>query len=599
MDVYNSTKQDGKELVRFRAYKGDAMTLLAFDLDESLLENFVGFSVRVAQGNRKPYFLYNRLSFKPAILKKNGIDDKEKLSSEYSPFQKFRWVHVPSSAHYVDNPFFGEYTYDVTPRYLVNDILQKLDPKLTVTLTIDVSPFRDGDISVGFTRSFISSQAYADHFANNGKLRPNKKDLIFDIKQVSGTAKRWNSKHKKLEDVPYTFEEQHEYLGWQARDRVLEFLDETINNELALDVFAFDLDEPVIVQKLITLARQGRLRIILDDSSDHVKNGCFEEQFETLFKDAAPDTKAIVRGRYHALEHSKVFIQRSGSNALKVLTGSTNFTTNGLCVNANHVIIFNSLKVAQLYGEVFDKSFGKPLMAAFKKTQLAKDDHVINQNKLPDMTIRFSPHEKKAADRLFRIISTRIRGAKSDVLFAIMNDRSKSDILDAVREKVKSDEIFTYGITDTAKDVMLYKPHSKRGVRVAGKGTDTALPPPFKTVAKVPGVSIHHKFIVVDFKGRNSVVYCGSSNLAYSPEQKNGDNLIEILDDDVVTVFAIEAIRLVDHFHWRNRKTTAKEEQEPLNLADNKDKKKIWYKSYYDAEDLHSSERTLLIGPKQ
>jgi phosphatidylserine/phosphatidylglycerophosphate/cardiolipin synthase-like enzyme len=143
------------------------------------------------------------------------------------------------------------------------------------------------------------------------------------------------------------------------------------------------------------------------------------------------------------------------------------------------------------------------------------------------------------------------------------------------------------------------KPQSKRGVRVAGKGRETALPPPFNTVAKVPGISIHHKFIVVDFKGKNSVVYCGSSNLAYGPEQKNGDNLIEIRDEDVVTAFAIEAIRLVDHFHWRNKKRSTKEKKEPLYLNDNKDEKKIWYKNYYNPEDLHYLERTLLIRERQ
>jgi len=47
-----------------------------------------------------------------------------------------------------------------------------------------------------------------------------------------------------------------------------------------------------------------------------------------------------------------------------------------------------------------------------------------------------------------------------------------------------------------------------------------ALPPPFNTVAKVPGIAIHHKFVVVDFRGKESVVYCGSSNLAFNPEQK-------------------------------------------------------------------------------
>jgi phosphatidylserine/phosphatidylglycerophosphate/cardiolipin synthase-like enzyme len=600
MEAFNSIKQGEKDVVSVRAYKGDAMTLLAFDLDESLLETFVGFSVHVKQGEREPYFLSNRLSFKPDILRKNGIDNREKLSTLYSPYQKFNWVHVPSSEHYVDNPYFGRYTYEVTPRYLVDDVLKDLDPSLTVSVAIEVSPFRDGQAQVGFTRAFISSQAYAYHFSNNGKLRPNKEDLIFDIKEISGKAKRWNPQSKKMEDTPYTFEEQHEYLGWQARDRVMEFLDETLNdNNLTLDVFAFDLDEPMVVQKLLILAKQGRLRIILDDSKDHTKKGCFEDQFKELFKKEAVDIKAIVRGHYQALSHSKVFILRNGGNAAKVLTGSTNFTTNGLYINANHVIIFNNNKVAQLYADVFDASFGKELMSTFEKTKFAKTDFLISEQELPNMTVRFSPHPKGVADNLFKTISKRIKKAETDVLFAIMNDRSKSDILDAVRKQVKSDGVFTYGITDSAKDIFLYKPNSKRGVRVAGKGTETALPPPFNAVAKVPGISIHHKFIVVDFKGKNSVVYCGSSNLAYGPEQKNGDNLIEIRDEDVVTAFAIEAIRLVDHFHWRNKKRSAKEKKEPLYLNDNKDKKKIWYKSHYNPDDLHYLERTLLISEKK
>jgi phosphatidylserine/phosphatidylglycerophosphate/cardiolipin synthase-like enzyme len=601
MEKPGTAKKNGKEVVLVRAYKGDAMTLLAFDLDASLLENFVGFSIRVKQGNRKPYFLFNRLSFNPTILQKNGIDDKEKLSSEYSPFQKFRWVHVPSSQHYVDNPYFGEYTYDVTPRYLVSDTLQPLDPALTASVTIDVSPFRDGEIQVGYTRAFISSQAYADHFNNNSKLRLNTKDLIFDIKKISGSAKRWNPSTKKMEDTPYTFEEQHEYLGWQARDRVMEFLDEVVNdNNLRLDVFAFDLDGPVVVQKLLGLAKQGRLRIILDDSKDHVKAGCFEEQFHAQFAKQAKAPSAIFRGHFQSLAHSKVFIQRKADKAVKVLTGSTNFTTNGMCVNANHVIIFTNENVTQLYADVFDSSFDKELMGNFKQTKYATKDNVIHEQKLPDMTIRFSPHSKDVATKFFVVISKRIEEAHSDVLFAIMNDRSKSSILDAVRNQVKSDKVFTYGITDTATDVMLYKPNSKRGVWVAGKGTETALPPPFNAVAKIPGISIHHKFIVVDFRGKNSVVYCGSSNLAFGPEQKNGDNLIEIRDDDVVTAFAIETIRLVDHFHWRNKKgDTNKKNKEPLYLNDNKDKKDIWYKNFYNSDDLLYLERTLLINEKK
>ena len=105
------------------------------------------------------------------------------------------------------------------------------------------------------------------------------------------------------------------------------------------------------------------------------------------------------------------------------------------------------------------------------------------------------------------------------------------------------------------------------------------------------GSSIHHKFVVVDFKGPNPVVYCGSSNLAFTPEQKNGDNLIEIRDRDAVTVFAIEAIRLVDHFAFRDRKQNPDE----IDLHHGEEDPP-WPDSYYDPEDLHSVERQLLIA---
>lgn len=608
METYGQIKLGNKIAVRVRAYKGDAMTLLAFDLHPSLLKNFVGFSIRVSQGARKPYFLMNRLAFPAEILEKNGIDKWEKLSSEYSPFQLFRWVHVPNTEHFVGKPFYGEYTYKVTPRYLENDILKPLDENLTASVSIDLSPFRDGDIQVGFTRAFISSQAYARRFNNNVKLRSNDTDLIFDVKAKSGSIKKFNKKTNKQEDVPYTFEDQHKYLGWQARDRVMEFLDEAIQNtSLKLDVFAYDLNEPVVVEKMIKLAKQGRLRVILDDAGEHKKEDSYEAAFETLFKQEATGSSAIFRGHYQSLAHSKVMIQRNNNaaaKAIKVLTGSTNFTINGMYINANHVILFNNKMVAQLYADAFDASFGKEQMSGFKNSASAAGDFVIEASKMPDMTLRFSPHLKKYTDQFFAAITNRILRASSDVLFAIMDDDSASTILSAVNQQVENDKIFTYGITDNTSRIKLYKPGDKKGVKVSGKGTETKLPPPFNEVAKIAGHNIHHKFIVVDFRGKDSVVYCGSSNLAYNPEQKNGDNLIEIRDDDVVTVFAIETIRLVDHFHWRNKESMEEKKTDengnPLEvtLNDNKDPNQIWYKKHFNEADMYYHVRKLLINKK-
>lgn len=585
--------------VSVRAHRGDAMTLLAFDLAQEQTNNFTGFTVRITPATRAPYYLTNLLHYPAAVLAQNQITATEAWSTLYSPIQKFRWVHVPATFHQIQNPFYGTYTYEVTPRYMVDDQLQPLDPTLTVAVAIEVGPFQSGPCQVGFTRGFVASQAYTQHFGDSCKVRPNKTDLLFDIHAQSGSAPQ--TQHGQQVEVPYTFEDQQLWLGWQARARIFEFLAAVVADpSLTLDVFAFDLDEPSICGQLLQLAHQGRLRLLLDNSKTHVGPDAegdvtFENQFEALFRQTAVAPSAILRGRFQSLAHAKVFIQRSAATgaAVKVLTGSTNFSTNGLYINANHVLVFSDPAVAQLYADVFDGSFSAAKMQAFKNTDLALQDHPFPSAATPELIVRCSPHTAAVATVFFATIAGRIKGAQSDVLFAVMQDDSASSILDALRfVRENNTNIFSYGITDTSKTITLYKPHTKRGVLVAGKGGASVLPPPFDKESSIPGIAIHHKFVVVDFKGTAPVVYCGSSNLAFGPEQKNGDNLIEIHDPEIVTVFAIEAIRLVDHFAFRDRQQNSDEIDLQASATP------AWYASYYDPEDLHWVERTLLIsGP--
>jgi hypothetical protein len=323
-----------------------------------------------------------------------------------------------------------------------------------------------------------------------------------------------------------------------------------------------------------------------------------ETAFETAYKKlTSPD--AMYRGKYKALAHSKVFIHLKNGKAVKVLTGSTNFSTNGLYVNSNHVLVFKNAKIAQVYCDVYDASFGENEMDNFKKTTFAATDFAFNDADSPAMTITFAPHQLIDTQRIFDRISNRIKqNGNTDVLFAIMSDTSNSSILDAVKTQVKLDEVFTYGITDTIGKsdadygVFLYKPNSINGVRIAAKGISNILPPPFGKVAAVSGYAIHHKFVVVNFKGADPVVYCGSSNLAFGPEQKNGDNLLEIHDKDIVTAFAIEALRLVDHFHWRNNELKT---DEPMRLDDLSTPNKTWSKAWFNPNDLKNRQRLLYI----
>ena len=597
-------KHATKNGVSVRAYKGDAMTLLAFDLTAGLTKNLVGFSIsykykvnNVFQEN----YIFNRMKFPNTFFDNNVVPFEERNSTLWSPIQKLNWVHVPNTNINTQLPVFGDYTYSITPRYMVNGKLEPLKATLTVKVKINVSPFDMKKTKVGFTRGFVSSTAYAKRFnVKNNSVRPKgaANELLFDITQKADTAKRWNDTTKKYEDIDYTYEEQHQWLGWQARQRIIDFLDEVINdNALSIKAFAYDLDEPEICKRLIILASQNRITVILDNDGKHGTPASMETTFENKFKAATANANDIQRGNFLALAHSKVFIQIKNNKAVKVLTGSTNFSTNGLYINSNHVLIFDNKKIAQQYSDVFDASFTDANMSTFKGGQFSINDFPFTEATAPSLTVTFAPHTKDAAQRIFDRISKRIlKAGNTDVLFAIMKDTSASSILDAVKQQVQSETVFTYGITDSISDnadyeVFLYKPNSLRGIRVAAKGIQNVLPKPFGTVAKVDGYAIHHKFVVVNFKGDDPTVYCGSSNLSFTPEQKNGDNLLEIHDTDIVTAFAIQALALVDHFHWRNTEMTETE----LNLDDNSNPAKAWWLPWFDSSDLKNRQRKLYI----
>src|SRR5262249_32105242 len=100
---------------------------------------------------------------------------------------------------------------------------------------------------------------------------------------------------------------------------------------------------------------------------------------------------------------------------------------------------------------------------------------------------------------------------------------------------------------------------------------------------------IHDKFVVVDFNDNTPVVFTGSSNLAKGGEEQNGDNLLAISDQSVVTAYAVEAIRLIDHFHFRAAMQAATDAN-PLTLS-----RDAWWQPYYDENNIKCRERSLFV----
>ena len=152
--------------------------------------------------------------------------------------------------------------------------------------------------------------------------------------------------------------------------------------------------------------------------------------------------------------------------------------------------------------------------------------------------------------------------------------------------------MFTYGTSDKKGNLTLAKPDGQRAI-VQFAALGDAAPPPFQQEwTGGAGISMHDKFVVCDFNGDNPVLFTGSSNLSPSGEANNGDNLIRITNPRIVVSYAIEAVKLFDHFAFR------------VSVKDNGGQPKTlkrppsdggapWFAPYFEANTAKCNDRLL------
>lgn len=627
------------------AYRGDAKTLLAFNLSKQQSTNLAGFTIQCQPPGQPAYYLYNQLQFKtPADHAQDPTEPPR--SSINAPIHKFRWTHVPGAVHQGTEPVFGSYTYTVTPRYFDNGRLKPLDPALSVPVKIDVDGFSKGNLELGFTRGYTQSQAFVNHFGPTALIQPKSSQLLFNTTEQASA----NAQGQK-----YTYQDEYQWLGFTAREKIFALVNEVLKDEsLTVDVFAYDLNEPDILKILLSLAKQGRVRIVLDNSKDHHSTAKPkpEDQVEKLFVQAAGRGKTLMkRGNFSRYAHDKVFIISKGGahpQPMKVLTGSTNFSVTGLYVNSNHVLVFDDPQVASLYAGVFAEVWSTNIKTGpFEASKWSTQTFSSTASTTPKTDFTFAPHDQAMTTNVLKTITDRVaaEGKKGkttgSVLFAVMqidtdtgkatpatkaktkqtkkaNNKSPlNPVYEALEKLHSAQNIFSYGISDAPGEIYLYPVDKKTGVLVTGKPGQTILPPPFNQVPAIKGFGhqVHHKFVVCGFNTPDAVVFCGSSNLSNGGEKSNGDNLLAIHDQDVATVFAIEALLLVDHFNFLDSmpkasqargnvkvKGKAKPTSKPIPASKQQaaldagwflqtDDK--WTTKYFAANDLHSVDRQL------
>ncbi len=561
--AYERKKSSGG--LTFKLYRGEGAALLAFDLSPArATEDFVGFTIEVRYPDAQRFSpLRNRLSFD----QNTNLKRPRSFPSTQAPFQKFRWIHVPTKIP------SGEFRYRVSARYM--DAQGKLTTGAVVESAISLEPETlDGFVNVGFTRGFASSQAYADRFDNERKILP------------APTSKPRAS----LEHDMAPFEQHYAWLGFEARRLILELLDEVENDaSLTLDALIYECKEPDILRRLERLG--ARVRAIIDD---HGEQGD-ADSCETISADRLAAAGAEVkRLHFSRQQHNKVLIVRKQGKPIRALAGSTNFSLRGLYIQANNVLSFSDAKTAERFAKVFDAYWSAP--TKFRQNPLSQRWWVVRNQAKSRVSLCFSPHSDSALS--LDPVAEAIEGAEDSVLYSVVFlSQITGKVRDALEELMQR-SLFSYGVAQRTGALTVSKPDGSRGLLPFAYLAKNA-PPPFRAEwsGDTAGHSnmVHHKFVVVDFNGARPMVFTGSSNMAHGGEKENGDHLICLEDRKLAIAYAIEALRMFDHFHFRVK---AREAGAPSELRLAKPPApggRTWFAAYYRAGHVKERDRKLFV----
>lgn len=560
--------KNGAALFTLKLHRGDGMTLVAMNWKVGKPpKDFVGFAIEYKEpGGQKFFSLKNRLAF-PGT---DGDVNPNRLSTRLSPIQKFRWVHFPRNAELA-----GEFVYKVTPVFMNDqDELSYGEPQeAAIELRRETYP---GQLNVTFTRGFVVSQAFVDRYVSKGpisKLLPKKADQGLTFVPT----------HPKTKEALA-------WMGFEARDAILEVLDQAIADKNAIvRVVAYDLNEPDVVSRLEKLG--ARLKIIIDDEGDHGKPNSAETQAEKRLSKAIGKNN-VKRQHMGKLQHNKT-IAVDGPKVKAVVCGSTNFSWRGFFVQSNNAIILRRKKSVKPFLAAFNDYWDNQTPASFGATDSAKWTNLglagINAK------VAFSPHIESNAQ--LQLIANDIGEKITSCLFYSLAFlfQTPGVIQDAIKKVSKDKKIFVYGISDRkVGGIDLQKPNGNVSPVFPSALSKNNTPEPFKSEPKGGrGNRMHHKFLVLDFDKPTARVYLGSYNFSIPADTQNGENLLLIRDRRIAVSYMIEALRIFDHYHFRVSQQEAKKSKKKLQLA--KPPRKPgetawWEEDYADARKIRDRE---------
>jgi len=500
--------------VLIKPYVSPNCVLLALDWpDGGDRKDFLGFAVRRTPGFRdQPQsWLPNRLGFDGPAPK--GQD----LPSHENPIQKFLWWDAR-----IDDADRGrQLSYEALPVVGTRDRLEGLED-LAAQATVVVPGHVEGRIGTYFNRAVTSSQAFSRKFG--GQLEGERLDKA---------------------------------LAWLANG-LEQAIPGFVSASQRIDAVIYHLtDERWVIPSLE--AFPGDASVVYNSTrKDDSNRKAVERLGERI--EFFPRTRASIM-------HNKFIVRLRNGRPAAVLTGSANFTTAGLTMQANVIHTFDSPALARLYLERKKLLEGDPTLS-----ESAQDAGWSEPVQVDEAQVRvfFSPEPKGRRQSIDTVVRA-VRKAKSSVLFCLFMP-TDAKLRQAIFE-AGDRGLMMFGLVNKISErppegenaaaqaqVQIY--HRSRRDRdvfahnmYAGSGRPTGF---WWETAELPGpraqwpVYIHHKFVVIDAETDHPVIYSGSANMSGNSLYRNDENLLEIQGSRrLAAIYLTEFLRLYEHYRAR------------------------------------------------
>jgi phosphatidylserine/phosphatidylglycerophosphate/cardiolipin synthase-like enzyme len=483
----------------------------------------------------------NRLGFK-----KDKPKSGDHRPSDEWPFQRFNWTD-----HVVD--IGNEVRYRITAMIDTGtDRPFQRGAASRWTRWATLSPSVGGGFACVFNRGIVLSQFVARYLRDH-HLTP----AAFKAQLKTGIDPVFRA-----------------FLEGDLGARLRQMLAPTASSRTALHAALYELDDVQLEAAVIAL--KTPIQLVLANGSDKSGDGNAASRAR-LNAAGIATTDRLLKSK--GLGHNKFVVVSKAGVPAAVWTGSTNWTTTGLCTQMNNALLIEDKAVAALYRAQWDRlqSASPPALvpAGFPPALVAANDvsHTVSVGTgtaASKATVWFT---RTSDQRDMNELRGLIASARQSILF-LMFQPGKQGLHTLAGQRANEPAMYVRGLVSTlgsdaasselnVLDVRLvssdrkFKPDHYTVLQPQGQDTD--LGPWIAEVtrrnflAQIGHAIVHSKVLVIDALSADPVVVTGSHNFSAPASENNDENLVIVRGHKALALaYATHVMGVYQHYRYRS-----------------------------------------------